>query len=118
MNQKGKLVKRILFFYILFTISFFSTLAQTPFHRQSPFQASNPSTSNDSICYLKGTLHKPKFGQFVMPLALFGSGFMVSSETHLLNKYEFREERNEHYSTFHTRLMTTFSSHLWLRDMG
>ncbi len=104
MNQKGKLVKRILFFYILFTISFFSTLAQTPFHRQSPFQASNPSTSNDSICYLKGTLHKPKFGQFVMPLALFGSGFMVSSETHLLNKYEFREERNEHYSTFHTKV--------------
>ena len=104
MNQKGTIGKRILFFYIVFAFSFLSTQAQTSFHIQSPFQASNPSMSNDSICNLKSTLHKPKIGQFVMPLTLFGAGFIVSSDNDIFDKYEFREESNERYSTFHTKV--------------
>ncbi|MBK9639673.1 MAG: phosphatase PAP2 family protein [Bacteroidetes bacterium] len=49
-------------------------------------------------------MHKPKIGQFIMPLALFGTGFIVSSDNDILDKYEFREERNERFNNFHTKV--------------
>lgn len=104
MNQKDTIVKRKLFFYILFAFSFLSTQAQTPFQTQSPFQALSPSLSNDSICSIKSTLHKPLIGQFILPLAMFGTGFAFSCDNDLLDKYEVREERNERLGGFHTKV--------------
>lgn len=103
MDQNCTRVKRKLFFYFLLTFSFLSTQAQTPFYIQSPFQASNSSFSKDSICNFKSTLHQPVVGQFLLPLTLFGAGFMVSSDNDILDKYEIREERNERLNGFHTK---------------
>jgi membrane-associated phospholipid phosphatase len=104
MDQKYACVNRKLFFYILFAFSFLSTQAQTPFQTQSPFQALCLSLSNDSICSIKSTLHKPLIGQFILPLAMFGTGFSFSSDNDLLDKYEVREERNERLGGFHTKV--------------
>ncbi|MFN0187521.1 MAG: phosphatase PAP2 family protein [Bacteroidia bacterium] len=104
MDHKYTIVKRKLFFYTCCTFFFFQTHAQSPFQIQSPFPASSASLANDSICDLKGTLHKPRIGQFVMPLALFGAGFIVSSDNDIFDKYEIREERNERLNNFHTKV--------------
>ena len=104
MDQMYTRMKSKLFFCIVFAFSFLSVQAQTPFQTQSPFQASSPSLSNDSICSIKSTLHKPLIGQFILPLAMFGTGFAFSSDNDLLDKYEVREERNERLGGFHTKV--------------
>jgi PAP2 superfamily len=90
-------VKGKLFFCVFFVLSFQSLQAQMQFTN------SLGSSLNDSICDLKSTLHRPITGQFILPLSLFGAGYLVSGDDDLMDKYEIREERNERLNGFHTK---------------
>ena len=56
----------------------------------------------DSICNLSGTRHHPIIQNLVLPLSLFGTGFVLSTDNDILDKYKVREERNETFRNFHT----------------
>ncbi|MBK7966541.1 MAG: phosphatase PAP2 family protein [Bacteroidetes bacterium] len=91
---------------LVFIVFFFSAKAQQNIQIQSSFSAKllTENIHCDSICSFKSTIHKPLVGQFILPLSLFGAGFIVSGDNDVLDKYEFREERNERLNGFHTKV--------------
>lgn len=98
MDLECKIGKRKLLFCLTFVLSIQALFAQT--QRQNL----EATVIEDSICNFKTTLHQPVIGQFILPISLFGAGFMVSGDNDLVDKYELREERNERLNGFHTKV--------------